>query len=95
MVDTMNHVKPSVSTVCVGMAASGAAILLSAGAKGKRFALPNAEVMIHQPHGDFGDTNGPFEDVDAEHLVHINLRKPIDLVQGQLALATKKIIEDL
>src|SRR3989344_4194443 len=51
MVDTMNHVKPSVSTVCVGMAASGAAVLLSSGAKGKRFALPNAEVMIHQPHG--------------------------------------------
>ena len=51
MVDTMNHVKPNVSTVCVGMAASGAAILLSAGEKGKRFALPHAEVMIHQPHG--------------------------------------------
>ena len=51
MVDTMNHVKPNVSTVCVGMAASGAAILLSAGENGKRFALPNAEVMIHQPHG--------------------------------------------
>ena len=51
MVDTMNHVKPAVSTVCVGMAASGAAILLSAGHKGKRYALPNAEVMIHQPHG--------------------------------------------
>ena len=51
MVDTMNHVKPSVSTVFVGMAASGAAVLLSSGAKGKRFALPNAEVMIHQPHG--------------------------------------------
>ncbi|MCX6790121.1 MAG: ATP-dependent Clp endopeptidase proteolytic subunit ClpP [Candidatus Kaiserbacteria bacterium] len=51
MVDTMNHVKPAVSTVCVGMAASGGAILLSAGAKGKRFALPNAEIMIHQPHG--------------------------------------------
>jgi ATP-dependent Clp protease, protease subunit len=51
MVDTMNHVKPAVSTVCVGMAASGAAILLSAGEKGKRYALPNAEVMIHQPHG--------------------------------------------
>lgn len=51
MVDTMNHVKPAVSTVCVGMAASGAAILLSAGEKGKRFALPHAEVMIHQPHG--------------------------------------------
>jgi len=51
MVDTMNHVKPNVSTVCVGMAASGGAILLSAGEKGKRFALPNAEIMIHQPHG--------------------------------------------
>ncbi|MCR4333410.1 MAG: ATP-dependent Clp endopeptidase proteolytic subunit ClpP [Patescibacteria group bacterium] len=51
MADTMNHVKPNVSTVCVGMAASGAAILLSAGQKGKRYALPNAEVMIHQPHG--------------------------------------------
>ncbi len=51
MVDTMNHVKPNVSTVCVGMAASGAAILLSAGEKGKRYALPNAEVMIHQPSG--------------------------------------------
>jgi len=51
MVDTMNHVKPAISTVCVGMAASGAAILLSAGEKGKRFALPNAEIMIHQPSG--------------------------------------------
>lgn len=51
MVDTMNHIKPDVSTVCVGMAASGGAILLSAGKKGKRFALPNAEIMIHQPHG--------------------------------------------
>ena len=51
MVDTMNHIQPAVSTYCVGIAASGAAILLSAGQKGKRFALPNAEVMIHQPHG--------------------------------------------
>src|SRR3990167_768345 len=51
MVDTMNFIKPDVATYCVGMAASGAAILLSAGAKGKRYALPNAEVMIHQPHG--------------------------------------------
>ena len=51
MVDTMNHIQPAVSTYCVGIAASGATILLSAGQKGKRFALPNAEVMIHQPHG--------------------------------------------
>ncbi len=51
IMDTMKHVKPDVSTICVGMAASMGAVLLSAGAKGKRFALPNAEVMIHQVMG--------------------------------------------
>ena len=51
MLDTMNHIKPDVSTVCVGLAASAGAILLAAGKKGKRFILPNAEVMIHQPWG--------------------------------------------
>ena len=49
--DTMNYIKCDVSTVCMGMAASMGAFLLSGGAKGKRFALPNAEVMIHQPSG--------------------------------------------
>lgn len=51
MLDTMNHVKPDVSTICIGMAASMGAYLLASGAKGKRFALPRAEVMIHQPLG--------------------------------------------
>ena len=51
IMDTMNHIQPAVSTVCVGMAASMGAVLLSAGEKGKRFALPNAEIMIHQPSG--------------------------------------------
>ena len=51
IVDTMNHIKNDVSTVCVGLAASMGAVILSAGTKGKRMALPNAEVMIHQPHG--------------------------------------------
>lgn len=51
VLDTMRHIQPAVSTVCVGMAASMAAILLSSGEKGKRYALPNAEVMIHQPSG--------------------------------------------
>jgi len=51
IIDTMNHVKNDVSTVCVGLAASMGAMILSAGAKGKRFALPNAEIMIHQPSG--------------------------------------------
>ena len=49
--DTMNHIKPDVATVCVGIAASAAAVLLSSGAKGKRFCLPNSEVMIHQVMG--------------------------------------------
>ncbi|WBL14435.1 ATP-dependent Clp endopeptidase proteolytic subunit ClpP [Sutcliffiella sp. NC1] len=49
--DTMNFIKPDVSTMCIGMAASMGAFLLSAGAKGKRFCLPNSEVMIHQPLG--------------------------------------------
>jgi ATP-dependent Clp protease protease subunit len=51
IIDTMKHVQNDVSTVCVGMAASMAAVILSAGKKGKRYALPNSEVMIHQPHG--------------------------------------------
>ncbi|MBO7404772.1 MAG: ATP-dependent Clp protease proteolytic subunit, partial [Clostridia bacterium] len=51
--DTMNYIKCDVSTICVGMAASMGAFLLSSGAKGKRYALPNSEIMIHQPLGGF------------------------------------------
>jgi ATP-dependent Clp protease, protease subunit len=66
--DTMNHVKPDVATTCVGMAASMGAFLLAAGAKGKRVALPNAEVMLHQP---LGGTQGQAEDIriHAERIV--------------------------
>ena len=60
ILDTMNYVKSDVSTICVGLAASGAAIILSAGSKGKRFALPNAEIMIHQP---LGGTEGQASDI--------------------------------
>jgi len=49
--DTMKYIAPDVSTICVGQAASAAAVLLAAGAKGKRYALPNARVLVHQPHG--------------------------------------------
>lgn len=68
MLDTMNHIKPDVATVCVGIAASGAAIMLAGGAKGKRFALPNAEVMIHQP---WGGAQGQATDIEitAKHIV--------------------------
>lgn len=58
--DTMQYVKPEISTICVGMAASMGAFLLSAGQKGKRFALPNAEIMIHQP---LGGVQGQAEDI--------------------------------
>lgn len=58
--DTMQYVKPEISTICIGMAASMGAFLLSSGAKGKRFALPNAEVMIHQP---LGGTRGQASDI--------------------------------
>ena len=58
--DTMQYVKPQVSTICVGMAASMGAFLLSAGQKGKRYALPNAEIMIHQP---LGGVQGQAEDI--------------------------------
>lgn len=51
ILDTINYVKPDISTICVGLAASMGAVLLSAGTKGKRYALPNAEIMIHQPLG--------------------------------------------
>ena len=68
MIDTMNHIKPDVATVVVGMAASGAAWLLSSGAKGKRAALPNAEVMIHQP---LGGAEGQAADIaiTAQHIL--------------------------
>ena len=59
--DTMNFIKPDVSTVCVGQAASMGAFLLSGGAKGKRYALPNARVMIHQPLGGFQGQASDFE----------------------------------
>ena len=58
--DTMQYIKPDVSTICVGMAASMGAFLLSSGTKGKRYALPNAEIMIHQP---LGGVNGQAEDI--------------------------------
>lgn len=68
IIDTMNHIKNDVSTVCIGIAASGGALVLSAGQKGKRFILPNAEVMIHQP---LGGTEGQASDIaiTAKHIL--------------------------
>ncbi len=82
--DTMNHVKPDVSTVCVGIAASAAAVLLSSGAKGKRFCLPNSEVMIHQV---MGGTEGQASDIAiaAKHILRTkeNLNKILSKNTGK------------
>lgn len=69
--DTMNYIKCDVSTICIGMAASMGAFLLSSGAKGKRICLPNSEVMIHQP---LGGTNGQASDIEI-HANHIKFTK--------------------
>jgi ATP-dependent Clp protease protease subunit len=68
--DTMNFIKPDVSTVCVGQAASMGSFLLSAGAKGKRYCLPNARVMIHQPLGGFQGQASDFE-IHAKEILSI------------------------
>jgi ATP-dependent Clp protease protease subunit len=69
IIDTMNYVQASVSTVCIGIAASGGAMILSAGQKGKRYALPNSEVMIHQP---LGGIEGQASDIaiTAQHILN-------------------------
>ena len=88
--DTMNYIKCDVSTICVGMAASMGAFLLSSGAKGKRFALPNAEVMIHQP---LGGMQGQASDIKihADHILRIRAKlnsilseqtgKPLEVIE--------------
>ncbi len=84
IIDTMNHIKNDISTVCVGIAASMGAVILSAGKQGKRFALPNSEVMIHQPHGG---TEGQAADIEisARHILKIreNLNKILAKNTGQ------------
>lgn len=89
--DTMQYIKPDVSTICIGMAASMGAFLLSSGAKGKRFALPNSEIMIHQP---LGGARGQATDIKihAEQILKIrdnlnrilaqNTGKDLDVIQA-------------
>ncbi len=71
--DTMQFVQPNVSTVCVGLAASMGAVLLAGGAKGKRFALPNSEIMIHQPLGGMEGQASDLE-IHAKHILHTKKR---------------------
>lgn len=69
ILDTMNYIKPDVSTMCVGMAASAASVILSAGTKGKRFALPNSEIMIHQPWSEGIGGQATDIEIRAKHII--------------------------
>lgn len=91
--DTMQYIKCDVSTICMGMAASMGAFLLSAGTKGKRFALPNSEILIHQPLISGGGISGQCTDIKihSDHMVHTrqklneilakNTGKPLDVIE--------------
>ncbi len=89
LIDTMNHIKPDVATVVVGMAASMASIVLAEGAKGKRYTLPNAEVMVHQP---WGGAQGQASDIEitARHII-----KTRERLNKILAKATGKPLKQI
>lgn len=75
--DTMQYVKPAIETICMGQAASGAALLLAAGAKGKRFALPHARIMIHQP---YGGAQGQASDIQIQAKEILRMRQELDRI---------------
>jgi len=90
--DTMQFIRPDVSTLCVGMAASMGAFLLAAGAKGKRFALPNSTVMIHQPSGGF---QGQVSDIERHAQFVIDLKKRfIKLMAGFTGRSPEQVEAD-
>lgn len=89
ILDTMNHVKNDVSTVCVGLAASAAALLLSSGKKGKRFSLPNSEIMIHQP---LGGAQGQASDIEITARQILKLK---DKLNKMMAANTGKTLSQI
>ena len=87
--DTIQYIKPDVSTVCMGMAASAAAVILAGGAKGKRFALPHARVMLHQPQGG---ASGQATDIEIQARLIVQMREQLNRI---LALHTGESYEKL
>ena len=87
--DTMQYIKPDVSTICIGMAASMGAFLLSSGAKGKRIALPNAEIMIHQPSGG---SQGQCTDIQIQAEQILKIKKKLNSI---LAANTGRSVEEV
>ena len=93
IVDAMNHVKPDVATVVVGMAASMGSIILASGAKGKRFALPNADIMIHQPHGG---AEGQASDIEISAKRILSLRDRLNkILAKQTGQPLEKVERDV
>ena len=88
--DTMQYIKPDVSTICIGMAASMGAFLLAAGEKGKRFALPNSEIMIHQP---LGGTKGQAEDIRIHAERIIKMRETLNTILSERTSQPLKTIQ--
>lgn len=88
--DTMQYIKPKVSTICIGMAASMGAFLLAAGEKGKRFALPNSEVMIHQP---LGGTQGQASDIQIHAKRIIEMRESLNKILAERTGQPLEVIE--
>ena len=88
--DTMEFIRPDVSTLCIGMAASMGAFLLAAGAKGKRFALPNSTVMIHQPSGGF---QGQVSDIERHAQFVIDLKKRFIVQMAKFTGRTAEQVE--
>lgn len=93
IVDAMNHVKPDVATVGLGMAASMGSIILASGAKGKRFALPNTDIMIHQPHGG---AEGQASDIEISARRILSLRERLNkILAKQSGQPLEKIERDV
>lgn len=90
ILDTMNYVKPDISTICVGLAASMGAVLLSAGTKGKRYALPNAEIMIHQP---LGGAQGQASDIKIQADWMMNTKERLNHILAENTGKDLSIIE--
>lgn len=88
--DTMQHIKPDVSTICIGMAASMGSFLLMAGAKGKRYALPNSEIMIHQP---LGGTQGQASDIEIHAKRILRLREKLNRIYAERTGQSLEVIE--
>ncbi len=78
--DTMNYIKPDVNTVCMGMAASAAAVILAGGTQGKRFALPHARIMLHQPHGG---AQGQATDIEIQAKLIVEMREQLNAILAE------------